>query len=101
MIKVGNDYRIKSYTRGYKVYRDVHRQDKDGNDVLVFLGYTTGIEHSLSLIQGDMERKLVDQQDMTLEESIEKFREIHEELKGLIPEIKKVPPDEIENEGMR
>lgn len=88
MIRVNDDYKIKGYSRGFKVYKDLHRVNKEGEVSVHFLGYASSIEHALNMIQRQQEIDTVMNNDMTLGEAIEKMREIHEELVGLIPEIK-------------
>lgn len=98
MIKVNKNYTIKGYSRGFKVYRELHRVNKDGEGAIHFLGYATSIEHALNMIQRQMEIDTVVNEDMTLAEAIEKMREIHEELVGLIPEIKEKQQSKEESE---
>ena len=80
MIKINEDFTIKSYSQGYKVYRELHKSDKKGNPLYDFLGYATDIPHALGMIQKRMEREKVDEGDWTLKEAIEQFKAIHDDL---------------------
>lgn len=80
MIKVNDDYTIKAYSQGYKVYKNLHRQDSKGKDIYDFLGYATNVGHALGVIQRRMERERVDEKEMSLKEAIDEFKAIHDSL---------------------
>lgn len=80
MIRVNEDFIIKTYSQGYKVYRELHKNDKKGNQIYNFLGYATDISHALGMIQRKMEKEKTDEREWTLKEAIEQFKKIHDDL---------------------
>lgn len=80
MLRVNNDFFIKTYSQGYKVYKDLHKKDSKEHDVYDFLGYARDIPYALRMIQRQMEKDKVEKMDMNLKEAIEEFKKIHDDL---------------------
>lgn len=80
MIRVNQDFIIKTYPQGYKVYRELHKVDSKGKEMFDFLGYASDISHALGMVQKRMEKEAVEQSDMSLKEAVEQFKRIHDDL---------------------
>lgn len=80
MLKVNENYFVKTYSQGYKVYKDLHKKDLKGNDIYDFLGYARDIPYALRMIQRQTEKDIVEKNDLNLKEAIEEFKKIHDNL---------------------
>ena len=90
MIKVTEDYFIDADESQYILKKDMHRKDKNGNDIYSNLAYCGTIKRCLERLCEILNRKDIEAKDMTLSEAIKMFNDRNKEFAELMSGIKEV-----------
>ena len=93
MIKVDKDFSIKADENCYMVCKYCGK-DKNGEDIYKSLAYHRTLKEALTAVIRQKQIKLVADKKLTLQEAINEFKRIEEELKQALKETVKEGDEE-------
>ena len=90
MIKVTDKLFIDADENCYIVKKYLGDSKKDGTPIYAALTYHSYLHEALGGILNRLERSVVNENDMTLTETLEKFKTLHDDITGLLKGVHEV-----------